>query len=144
MPLTKQAAGIVLLTRSRPVHLLLLKHKNRWDLPKGHADPGEDLVTTALRETEEETGIAPAAITLDNAFEYRFSYDVEHKKHGRYHKQVIYFLGYVAEPCDVQLTEHLDYRWLTWPPGRIQTQTIDPLMDALRDYLGDEVHPATR
>jgi len=29
-----------------------------WDFPKGHIEKGEKLVDTAIRETEEETGLA--------------------------------------------------------------------------------------
>ncbi|MEL7161300.1 MAG: NUDIX domain-containing protein, partial [Bacteroidota bacterium] len=31
--------------------------RNRWDLPKGHVDPGETNLECALRELEEETGV---------------------------------------------------------------------------------------
>jgi predicted NUDIX family NTP pyrophosphohydrolase len=31
-----------------------------WGIPKGLPEPGEDLLKTAIREFEEETGIAPA------------------------------------------------------------------------------------
>lgn len=30
---------------------------SRWDIPKGKQDPGEDDITTAVRETWEETGL---------------------------------------------------------------------------------------
>lgn len=40
--------------------LLLIFRNGRWDLPKGKQEPGEDIACTALREVEEETGIAPA------------------------------------------------------------------------------------
>lgn len=40
--------------------LLLIFRNGRWDLPKGKQEPGEDIATTALREVEEETGIAPS------------------------------------------------------------------------------------
>jgi 8-oxo-dGTP diphosphatase len=45
-------------TSRRPVELLLV-HRPRyddWTFPKGKPDPGEDLVTTAVREVAEETG----------------------------------------------------------------------------------------
>jgi 8-oxo-dGTP pyrophosphatase MutT (NUDIX family) len=31
--------------------------KHNWDLPKGHAEPNEDHINTAIREVREETGI---------------------------------------------------------------------------------------
>jgi 8-oxo-dGTP pyrophosphatase MutT (NUDIX family) len=34
-----------------------IKRLGKWDLPKGKAEPGEDIQTTALREVEEECGI---------------------------------------------------------------------------------------
>ena len=45
--------------------LLMIRLRNRWDLPKGHIEPGENSLTAALREVEEETGIK--AEVLDNA-----------------------------------------------------------------------------
>ncbi|MDO5443005.1 MAG: NUDIX domain-containing protein [Bacteroidia bacterium] len=35
---------------------LLIKRNSVWDLPKGHQEEGEDIVATAIREVEEETG----------------------------------------------------------------------------------------
>lgn len=37
---------------------LLISRNGRWDLPKGKQEPGESLLHNALRETQEETGIA--------------------------------------------------------------------------------------
>lgn len=39
--------------------LLLIFRNGRWDLPKGKQEPDEEIATTALREVEEETGLAP-------------------------------------------------------------------------------------
>ena len=44
--------------------LLMIRLRNRWDLPKGHIEEDEDSRTAALREVEEETKIK--AETLDN------------------------------------------------------------------------------
>lgn len=49
------AGGLV---SNRRGDFLLIKRNGLWDLPKGHQDPGEDISVTALREVEEETGIA--------------------------------------------------------------------------------------
>lgn len=38
----------------------------KWDIPKGRQDPGEDDVTTAVRETWEETGIRIDAKSLSH------------------------------------------------------------------------------
>ena len=37
--------------------VLLIKRKNKWDLPKGKHEEGESYRETALREADEETGI---------------------------------------------------------------------------------------
>ena len=38
-------------------HVLLIKRRDKWDLPKGKHEEGEQYRETALRETDEETGI---------------------------------------------------------------------------------------
>lgn len=42
-------------------YLFIFRH-GKWDLPKGKAEPGESIEETALREVEEECGIAPLEI----------------------------------------------------------------------------------
>lgn len=53
------ASGFVLFRRGEPFRYLTLRNARHGDvgLPKGHAEPGEDLLATAVRETAEETGI---------------------------------------------------------------------------------------
>lgn len=130
-----EAAGIVIFARTDPISLLLLKHRSRWDLPKGHAEKGEDIRQTALRETHEETGISSELIELDDSFQYVIEYDVSGKKRGDYRKRVTYFLGFVDSQLDIQLTEHRSYRWWNWPTGHIQQQTIDPLLEAIEAHF---------
>ena len=40
------------------------KDEGAWSIPKGEPEPGEDLLRTAQREFEEETGIRPAGPLL--------------------------------------------------------------------------------
>lgn len=49
------AAGGVVYNNKKEI--LFIFKKGRWDLPKGKADDGEKLEWTAMRETEEETGV---------------------------------------------------------------------------------------
>jgi 8-oxo-dGTP pyrophosphatase MutT (NUDIX family) len=58
MRYVRAAGGIV--TAPDGTVLLILRN-GRWDLAKGKVEAGETLLQAALREVEEETGIAPAA-----------------------------------------------------------------------------------
>ena len=49
------STGFLVIRRQPEVSFLLLRHPDRWDLPKGHLDPGETPAECALRELEEET-----------------------------------------------------------------------------------------
>jgi diadenosine hexaphosphate hydrolase (ATP-forming) len=49
------AGGVVF--RPDGAVLLLRHHEGTWVFPKGHIDPGEDALTAALREVEEEAGV---------------------------------------------------------------------------------------
>ena len=134
------AAGILLMTGSADsVEFLLMRHPTRWDLPKGHCDAGESFLETALRETEEETGIAANTIDIDPQFEFDLFYQVQYPKMGNkvFEKQVRYFLGFLNEKPKLTLTEHPSAHWHPWqPPHRIQAETIDPLLESVARHFG--------
>lgn len=48
------AGGLV---ENRRGDYLLISRNGLWDLPKGHREAGEDILTTAVREVQEETGV---------------------------------------------------------------------------------------
>ncbi len=135
-----EASGMVILTRGVPQQVLLLQHADRWDLPKGHVEPGEDLLSAALRETQEETGIAPELVDVDDFFRFVVEYPLRSAKRGKYTKRVTYFLGTIESVVPIHLTEHLGFRWLNWPlEDSIQKKTIDPLLNYLRGHLSQKV-----
>ncbi len=131
----------VLVVRGEPIReFLLMKHADRWDLPKGHVDPGETDIQCALRELEEETGITPADIDLDPAFRFETRYHVRNKRTGDewQPKSLVIFLGRLKRNMDILVTEHEDYQWFPWnPPHQIQQETIDPLLAALDGFLSN-------
>jgi predicted NUDIX family NTP pyrophosphohydrolase len=67
--IAKASAGLLLFRRSRKPIELFLAHpggpfwRNRdlgaWTIPKGVPEAGEDLMATACREFQEETGVSP-------------------------------------------------------------------------------------
>jgi len=132
------AAGVLILTRTDPAEFLLMKHPKRWDLPKGHAEKGETSIETAIREMEEETGITPDQVSIDEDFLFEIEYPVTYKRWpGKtFTKRVSYFLGFVNKKPKLQLTEHGSAKWVKWnPPHDIQAATINPLLAAAEKHL---------
>lgn len=131
-----------LIVKGDPIDsFLLMKHPARWDLPKGHVDPGETDIECALRELEEETGIAADDIDVDEDFRYETRYMVKAKRYteedGEVEKTLLIFLGRLTNDVEIEVTEHGGYQWFDWaPPHSIQERAIDPLLDALSAYLG--------
>lgn len=129
----------VLIVRGEPVQqFLLMRHADRWDLPKGHVDPGETDRECALRELVEETGIAERDLVLDPDFRFQQQYLVCNQRTGGEPrlKTLVVFLGRLAREVPIVVTEHLGYEWFDWePPHAIQAQTIDPLLACLAEHL---------
>ncbi len=134
-----------LIYRNQPVKsFLLMRHPDRWDLPKGHVDPGETNLQCAFRELEEETAIKPSDVRLEEGFKFKHRYLVPAKK--RYgtdsevvSKKLIVFLAELIRDVEIEPTEHADYTWFDWnPPHSIQEKTIDPLLQHLADYWAEE------
>jgi 8-oxo-dGTP pyrophosphatase MutT (NUDIX family) len=130
-----------LIIRGRPVsEFLLMRHADRWDLPKGHVDSDETDLECAYRELQEETGIALGDTELIKDFRFTTHYQVRGKRDGKtYDKTLIIFLGRLKREVSIEPTEHLDYEWFPWnPPHRIQAFTIDPLLAELERFFAGQ------
>lgn len=128
-----------LVVRGRPIDsFLLMQHKQRLDLPKGHLDGNETELECAYRELEEETGIRADQIELFPDFRFTLEYSIhEQRYNGKLvDKTLVIFLGRLLEAVPIKVTEHLGYEWRAWrPPHRIQPQTIDPLLSAVEAFV---------
>lgn len=76
----KTAAGVILLRRVNSMVQVLLVHPsgnyNRhasWSIPKGEAEPGEELEGTARRELFEETGVTCGKLLPVGSCQYKKS-----------------------------------------------------------------------
>lgn len=81
------------------------QHSQCWSLPKGHMEPGETEIQTALREIKEETGLT-ARITT------KASVTVEYPISPVSKKQVVFFLGEVSGIPRVLDGEIEAFRWI--------------------------------
>ncbi|XP_032252810.1 bis(5'-nucleosyl)-tetraphosphatase [asymmetrical] [Halichoerus grypus] len=97
----KPAIEFLLLQASDGIH--------HWTPPKGHVEPGENDLETALRETQEEAGIAAGQLTVIEGFRMELNYVARKKP-----KTVIYWLAEVKDyDVEIRLSqEHQAYRWL--------------------------------
>ncbi|MGI5959558.1 MAG: bis(5'-nucleosyl)-tetraphosphatase [Massiliimalia sp.] len=88
MQYEKSCGAVVFRKYHGNTELLLIKHANggHWSFPKGHVEPGETEIETAIREVKEETGID---IMVDASFREIVSYSP--KKDTQ--KDVVYFLA---------------------------------------------------
>jgi 8-oxo-dGTP pyrophosphatase MutT (NUDIX family) len=113
------------------VLFLILKHANggHWSLAKGHTEPGESEVQTALREIDEETGMR---VKLRPGFRevirYSPSRDVE--------KTVVFFLAKAkGKKVRPQESEILNAVWLELDDA-LKLITHKDTAEVLRRALG--------
>jgi 8-oxo-dGTP pyrophosphatase MutT (NUDIX family) len=127
-----------LILRGQPVReFLLMRHADRWDLPKGHVDAGETEMQCALRELREETGILATDIDILDGFRFETRYQVRAKKSGQlYDKTLVVFLARLKRDVTISVSEHPGYQWFAWsPPHQIQAWTIDPLLAEVEQFF---------
>ncbi|MEQ1829711.1 MAG: NUDIX domain-containing protein [Pirellula sp.] len=135
------SSGFLLFRKQNAVQFLLMKHANRWDLPKGHLDPGESKQQTALRELCEETGLTESDIWVDPTFAFKNLYWVSYARNGgkRQLKELTIYLAWLRNNRPIVATEHLGHAWFDWkPPHQIQVETIDPLLKQVANYLAQK------
>lgn len=75
----KRAAGLLIFRRmNEAVEYLMMQTSygnHHWTPPKGHVDPGESDMETALRETREEAGLDARHLTVYEDFRKELKVD---------------------------------------------------------------------
>ena len=127
------AAGLILCHQNgaEPRWLLLENSKRSdWGFPKGHTEPGESLLHSALRECAEETGIALVSVEGDPL---QISYQVRADK-----QKTVYYYPAQTAITDVRISkEHARYEWL----GKKDVLNRLPhknIIDVFKQYLKQE------
>ncbi len=135
------SCGVIVFRRRPELSFLLMRHANRWDLPKGHVEPGETEHECALREFAEETGLSSSDIRVQPGFQFETSYPVyDQRSNDTLQKRLVLFLAWLERARPITTSEHLGYEWVRWqPPHRIQRETIDDALDSVARYFVE--HP---
>ena len=105
------SAGVILFNELDGKFLLLQYPSRHWDFVKGKMEKGETPRKTAIRETNEETGISDVEFLdgFKEEIEYYFYADNQ-----EIHKKVVFFLGKTKTRRIILSHEHLNYIWLEY------------------------------
>lgn len=135
----ERSAGFVLFRRpaGREPLFLLLDYGRHWDFPKGHVEPGEDDLTAARRELEEETGITQITQLAGFAREIDYIFRARGRAVG---KTVIYFLAETPVSHVTLSDEHCGFAWLPGPDAmaRLTFATCRDVLQHARERLASD------
>ncbi len=103
------AGGIVI---NELDQILIICRRSKWDLPKGHVDPGETFESCALREVKEETGLKNVSIVrFIGASEHEY-FDSRLKEEVIKETWWFEMRASAKEPLQPQLEESIE--WILW------------------------------
>ena len=119
----RSGVGIVVLNKKNQVFVgkRIDNPKNFWQMPQGGVDEGEEFLTAAYRELEEETSIKN--VELIKEIEGTLTYELPENLlgiiwKGKYkgQKQKWYLMRYLGEDNEIDVKtskpEFLDWKWL--------------------------------
>ena len=117
LPTKKQVvAGFVVYRRTSDgiKFLLLYRRGNYWNFPKGHFEPGERSIDTALRELEEETGLKKSELRIAPNFRAyeRFYFKIGNQ--GIYDTVILFLAESHKAEIRIEPREHSGYGWFLY------------------------------
>ena len=117
-----------------------------WQMPQGGIDDDEEPWSTALRELEEETGIAPHLVKRIAECPERLKYDLPKELRGKLwggkyvgQDQDWYLARFLGEDSDINIaTKHPEFREWKWIEPRKLPELIVPFKrDLYRRLLSE-------
>lgn len=133
--------GIIPIKKVGAQYLLLLIHElgGYWGFPKGHSEPGETNIETAMRELCEETGVDECDIIDDFSHTKKYSFN---KNDQQIEKEVVFYLGIVNEEKEIlQNNEVQEAKWLSFEDAseKIPQKEDQQMLKEVQDYLQKSV-----
>jgi len=141
----RPAAGVMLLNAAGQVFVAqrLDSTLEAWQMPQGGLDPGEDPLTGALRELEEETGIGPDKVEIIARAAEELTYDLPDDLLGkmwqgrwRGQRQTWFLARFTGTDDDVNLdTAEPEFRAWKWTDPKNLPLIIVPFKKKLYEDL---------
>ena len=140
----RACVGVVL---ARPDGLIFTGERidtpGAWQMPQGGIDQGEDAVTAALRELEEETGVAPHLVSVEAELPDWIAYDLPDHLVGklwggkyRGQKQRWFLLRFLGEDGDIDITRnHKEFARWRWSSADRVLSDIVPFKRPVYDQV---------
>ena len=138
----RSGVGIVLLNKENKVFVAkrIDNPKNFWQMPQGGVDDGEDYLSAAFRELEEETSVKN--VKLIKEIEGTTSYELPDNLlgiiwKGKYkgQKQKWFLMRYIGKDEDININtkkpEFLEWKWIDI--GRITEVVVDFKLEVYKE-----------
>ena len=108
-------------------YLIIKSHNGDVGFPKGHMEPGENELQTAIRELKEETGM-----DVDAIYDFRYQIEYPLPRVPDAMKQTVYFLGKCAsDDIIIQETEVASAEFVTYDKA-IEKLTFEETKNMLK------------
>jgi putative (di)nucleoside polyphosphate hydrolase len=149
----RPAAGVMLINREGKVFVAqrLDSTLEAWQMPQGGLDEGEDAEAGALRELEEETGIAPDKVEILARCPTELYYDLPDdlvgklwKGRWRGQRQSWFLARFLGSDDEINIeTEHPEFRAWKWAePDELPAMIVpfkrklyEDVLSAFREWL---------
>jgi 8-oxo-dGTP pyrophosphatase MutT (NUDIX family) len=142
VPIREQvsAGGVVFRGEKGSVEVVIVAvgGQNRWQLPKGLVDAGENPEIAAVREAREEGGVSSEVVQLIETIDYWYA-GLDHGIRVRFHKRVhFYLLRYISGDTKEHDWEVNEARWVPIDDATSQLAFDNErrVMQQARDLIG--------
>lgn len=134
------AGGVVFRGEEGSVEVVIVAvgGQNRWQLPKGLVDSGENPEIAAVREAREEGGVSSEVVQLLETIEYWYA-GLDNGIRVRFHKRVhFYLLRYISGETKDHDWEVNEARWVPIEDATSQLAFDNErrVMQQARDLIG--------
>ena len=109
-------AGFIVYRRTQDgiKFLLLYRRGGYWNFPKGHFESGEQALDTALRETEEETGLKKSELRIVPNFRTEVNFHFFRGDKKIYDRVLLYLAETHKAEINISPREHSGFAWFTY------------------------------